>query len=130
MKKLTRRIKNLDLELKRTQKQSYNNRTGQGFIYVLKVNTIQNGYNKVCYKIGYTANLENRMATYKTGNPNIELAHHENINCNKKQLEKCILNLNTLKLLKNKTEIICNVSLEKIKEEIEECKKIINKFEK
>jgi hypothetical protein len=30
--------------------------------------------------------------------------------------------------LKNKSEIICDTSLEKIIEEIEECKKIINKF--
>ena len=128
MKKLTRRIQSLDLELKRTRKQTYNNKTGKGFIYVLRIKTTHNGYEKVCYKIGYTANLEKRMATYKTGNPNIELAHHENINCNKKQLEQCILNLNTLKLLKNKTEVICDVSLEKIKDELEECKRLINKF--
>jgi prophage antirepressor-like protein len=115
-------------ELKRTRKQTYNNKTGKGFIYVLRIKTTYNGYDKVCYKIGYTANLEKRMATYKTGNPNLELAHHENINCNKKQLEQCILNLNTLKLLKNKTEVICDVSLEKIKDELEECKKLINKF--
>lgn len=129
MKKLTRRIQKLDLELKRTRKQSYNNKTGQGFIYVIRIKTQHNSYDKVCYKIGYTANLEKRMATYKTGNPNIELAHQENIKCNKKQLETCILNLNTLKLLKNKTEIICDVPLKKIIEEIEECKKLINKFE-
>ena len=27
------------------------------------------------------------QATYKTGNPDIELAHQENVNCNKKQLD-------------------------------------------
>lgn len=129
MRKLTRRIKNLDLELKRTKKYSYDNKTGQGFIYIIRIKTQHNGYDKVCYKIGYTANLKKRMATYETGNPNIELAHKENIKCNKKQLETCILNLNTLKLLKNKTEIICDVPLKKIIEEIEECKKLINKFE-
>lgn len=68
------------------------------------------------------------MATYKTGNPDVELEHYENINSNKKQLEKCIINLNILKLLKNKTEVICDTPLEKIKNEIEECKKLINKF--
>ena len=130
MKKLTKRIQSLDLELKRTSKQTYNNKTSNGFIYILRINTQHNGYDKICYKIGYTANLEKRMATYKTGNPNIELAHHENVKCNKKQLEKCIINLNTLKLLKNKTEVICDISLEKIKEEIEECKTLITKFSK
>ena len=125
---VSKTIKNLKHELKRTQKQSYNNETGKGFIYVLEIITSHNGQEKKCYKIGYTANLEKRMATYKTGNPDVELAHHENINCNKKQLEKCIINLNTLKLLKNRTEVVCDISLEKIKEEIEECKKIINRF--
>jgi prophage antirepressor-like protein len=128
MKKLTKRIKTLDYELNRTKKQSFNNKTGKGFIYVLKVKTQHNGQEKDCYKIGYTANLEKRMATYKTGNPDIKLEHHENINCNKKQLEKCIISLNILKLLKNKTEIICDVPLEKIKDEIDECKKLIHKF--
>lgn len=128
MKKLTRRLQKLNMELKGTKKQSYNNKTGKGFIYVIRIKTQHNGYDKVCYKIGYTANLDKRIATYKTGNPNIEIAHQENIKCNKKQLETCILNLNTLKLLKNRTEIICDVPLEKIIEEIAECKKIIDKF--
>ena len=125
---VSKTIKNLKQELKRTKKQSFNNKTGKGFIYVIKVRTPHNGQEKTCYKIGYTSNLDKRMATYKTGNPDIELIHHENINCNKKQLEKCILSLNVLKLLKNKSEIICDTSLDKIIKEIEECKKIINKF--
>jgi prophage antirepressor-like protein len=125
---VSKTIKNLKKELNRTKKQSFNNKTGKGFIYVLKVKTQHNGQEKDCYKIGYTANLEKRMATYKTGNPDIKLEHHENINCNKKQLEKCIISLNILKLLKNKTEIICDVPLEKIKDEIDECKKLIHKF--
>ena len=128
IKKLTRKIQSLNLELKRTRKQTYNNKTGKGFIYVLKIKTSRDGKEKRCYKIGYTANLEKRMVTYKTGNPDVELEYHENINCNKKQLEKCIINLNILKLLKNKTEVICDTPLEKIKNEIEECKKLINKF--
>lgn len=127
MNKLTTKIKNYQQEIKRTQKQSYPDKTGKGFIYVIKVNTVKDGNNKICYKIGYTANLEKRLATYKTSNPDIELAHSENINCNRKQLEKCILNLNVLKLLKNKTEIVCNISLEKIKKEIEDCKKLLAK---
>jgi len=65
----------------------------------VKVNKIHDGKNTKCYKIGYTSNLEERMTTYRTGNPDIELVHHENIKCNKKQLEKCILSLNILKLL-------------------------------
>jgi len=129
-KQITKKIQLYQQELKRTRKYTYTNKTGKGFIYVIKIKTSQDGKEKKSYKIGYTANLEKRMATYKTGNPDIELEHYENINCNKKQLEKCIINLNILKLLKNKTEVICDTPLEKIKNEIEECKKLINKFTK
>jgi prophage antirepressor-like protein len=128
MKTLTNKIKLYQQELKLTKKQSHPDKTGHGFIYVIKVKTIQNGENKTCYKIGYTANLEKRLKTYRTGNPDIELVHQENLKCNKKQLESCILNLNILKRLKNKTEVICDVPLEKIKEEIEDCKKLLEKY--
>jgi hypothetical protein len=116
-----------DKEIKRTIKHSYEDKTKQGFIYVLKIKTIQDGMQKVCHKIGYTANLEKRLATYKTGNPDVELAHYENLHCDKKQLETCVMNLNILKRLQNRTEVICNVSLNKIIEEINDCKKILKK---
>lgn len=128
MTKLTLKLKNYQKELMRTQKKSFPDKTGNGFIYVLKVNTIQNGSDKICYKIGYTSNLEKRLSTYKTGNPDIELVHQENLKCNKQQLEKCIMNLNILKRLKNKTEVICNVSLKKIQSEINDCKKLLEKY--
>jgi prophage antirepressor-like protein len=125
---LTKKIKNLKLELNRTKKQSINtNDTGKGYIYILEINTPHNGKDTKCFKIGYTSNLERRMSTYKTGNPAVKLAHHENINCNKKQLEKCIINLNHLKLLKRKSEIICNTTLKELKSEIEDCKKLLYK---
>jgi prophage antirepressor-like protein len=127
MNKLTKKIKKYQKEIQRSKKQSYTNKAGNGFIYVLKIKTVHNGENKVCHKIGYASNLEKRLSTYKTGNPDVELVHQENIKCNKKQLEKCIINLNTLKLLKNKTEVICDVPLKKIIEEIEDCKKLLQK---
>ncbi len=125
---LTQKLKNYQSEVKRTHKQSFPDKTGKGFIYVLKVPTTKNGANKTCYKVGYTANLEKRLATYKTGNPDIELVHQENVECNKQQLEKCILNLNTLKLLRNKTEVICDIPLKTIISEIEDCKKLLEKY--
>jgi len=127
MNKLTQKLKNYQKESKRTRKHSFPNKTGKGFIYVLKVPTTKNGASKTCYKVGYTANLKKRLATYKTGNPDIELIHQENVECNKQQLEKCVINLNTLKLLRNKTEVICDVSLKEIIEEIADCKKLIEK---
>lgn len=127
---LTQKLKNYQSEVKRTLKQSYPDKTGNGFIYVLKVPTTKNGASKTCYKVGYTANLEKRLATYKTGNPDIELVHQENVECNKQQLEKCVLNLNTLKLLRNKTEVICDVPLKEIIAEINDCKTLIAKHSK
>ena len=124
---ITKKLKLYQKELNKTKKHTYSNNTGNGFIYILKVNTIHNGNKRTCYKIGYTANLEKRLQTYKTGNPDVELVYHENLKCNKKMLEKCIKNLNTLKLLKAKSEIICDVSLEKLKTEIQDCKTLLEK---
>ena len=64
----------------------YTNRTDKGFIYIIKVKTILDGKEEQCYKIGYTSDLNKRMQTYKTGNPDIELVYKENINCNKKDI--------------------------------------------
>ena len=72
--------------------------------------------------------MDKRLATYKTGNPDIELVHQENVECNKHQLEKCVLNLNTLKLLRNKTEVICDIPLTTIISEIDDCKKLLEKY--
>ena len=126
---LSKRTKIYKQEIKRTLKHSYPDKTKKGFIYVLKVKTIHDGKKKICYKVGYTANLEQRLATYKTGNPDAEIAiaHQENLHCDKEQLESCLLNLNHLKLLKEDAEIICNISLKKIKDEIKDCKKLLEK---
>jgi len=132
LRKLTQKLKLKSQEqlLHNKTRKIYTNSTGKGFIYILKIKVLDNGTHKQCYKIGYTSNLTKRLATYKTGNPDVELAHHENINCNKKQLEQCVLNLNILKKLSSRNEIICNRSLKEIKDEIEDCKKLIEKHTK
>lgn len=129
LKKLTNKIQLIQKEqfMKRTLTKKYTDASGKGFIYVLKVKTLKDGKDKQCYKIGYTTNLKTRLSTYKTGHPDIELAHQENVNVNKQQLEKCILNLNILNRLSSKNEIVCNRSLEEIINEINDCKKIIAK---
>jgi len=107
---------------------TYDNISGKGFIYVLKLKILKDGKEIKCYKIGYATNLNKRLETYKTGHPDIELVFQENVNVSKKQLEKCVLNLNLLKRLNSKNEIICNSSLEDIKSEIIDCKKLISKY--
>ena len=89
---------------------------------------MRDGIEKICYKIGYATDLNKRLETYKTGHPDIELVHQENVNVSKKQLEKCVLNLNIMKRLSSKNEIICDSSLEEIKTEITDCKKLISKY--
>ena len=129
IKALTKKIKyssNLTKIHSKTSKH-YSNKTGKGFIYILKVKTSIDGNQKKCYKIGFTNNLEKRLATYKTGNPDVELVHQENVNCNNNQLEKCVLNLNILNKLSERNEIICNKSLKDIKTEIEDCKELLKK---
>ena len=129
LKKLTKKLQLIQKEqtIKYRTTKKYTDISGKGFIYVLKVKKLKNGNVIICYKIGYATNLNERLETYKTGHPDIELVHSENVNVSKKQLEKCVLNLNILKRLSNKSEIICNKSLDEIKSEINDCKKLIQK---
>ena len=129
LKKLTKRLHLIQKEqsIHSKIKKKYNNVSGKGFIYILKIKIMKEGNLEICYKIGYATDLTKRLATYKTGNPDIELVYQENVNVSKKELEKCVLNLNILKRLSSKNEIICNKPLKDIIEEIKECKKFINK---
>ena len=133
LKKLTKKLQLIQKEqsIKRlTSKRytDYKNTSGKGFIYVLKIKKLKNGIIRTCYKIGYATNLNNRLESYKTGHPDIELVYQENVNVSKKQLEKCVLDLNIMKRLSTKNEIICESSLEKIINEIQDCKKLISKY--
>ena len=110
LRKLTKKLELIQKEqsIRNTTSNKYTNTTGKGFIYVLKVKKLKSGKMIICYKIGYATNLNERLETYKTGHPDIELVHQENVNVNKKQLEKCVLNLNIMKRLSSKNEIICD----------------------
>jgi prophage antirepressor-like protein len=133
LKKLTKKLELIQKEqsMKRlTSKKytEYKNSSGKGFIYVLKVKTLKDGKEKHCLKLGYATNLNKRLDTYKTGHPDIELVHQENVNVSKKQLEKCVLNLNIMKRLSSKNEIICDSPLKNIINEIQDCKKLLMKY--
>jgi prophage antirepressor-like protein len=133
LKKLTKKLQLIQKEqsMKRLTTKKYTkyiNSSKKGFIYVLKVKLLKAGIEKLCYKIGYASDLNKRLETYKTGHPDIELVHQENVNVSKKQLEKCVLSLNLMKRLSSKNEIICNSSLEDIINEIQDCKKLIEKY--
>ena len=130
LKKLTKKLQLIQKHqsMHNKTKKQYLNTSGKGFIYILKVKVFKNGIYKICYKIGYASNLNKRIESYRTGHPDIELIYQENVNVSKKQLEKCVLNLNIMKRLTTKNEIICDSSLEEIKNEIKDCKKLIDKY--
>jgi prophage antirepressor-like protein len=92
--------------IKNTITKKYTNTTGKGFVYVLKAKSLKSGKNRDCLKLGYATNLNKRLETYKTGHPDIEMVYQENVNVSKKQLEKCVLNLNIMKRLSSKNEIM------------------------
>ena len=130
MLKLTKKLQSIKKEqsIKNTTTKKYTNTTEKGFIYVLKAKSLKSGKNKDCLKLGYATNLNQRLETYKTGHPDIEMVYQENVNVSKKQLEKCVLNLNIMKRLSSKNEIICDVPLKDIISEIQDCKKLISKY--
>jgi len=130
LKKLTKKLHLIQKEqsIRNTTTKKYTNTTCKGFIYVLNSKILKHGKEKKCYKLGYATNLNERLDTYKTGHPDIELVHQENVNVSKKQLEKCVLNLNIMKRLSSKNEIICDSTLDEIKSEIKDCKIIIVKY--
>jgi len=130
LKKLTKKLQLIQKEqsIKNITTKKYTNTTEKGFIYVLKAKSLKSGKNKDCLKLGYATNLNTRLETYKTGHPDIEMVYQENVNVSKKQLEKCVLNLNIMKRLSSKNEIICDVPLKDIISEIQDCKKLISKY--
>jgi prophage antirepressor-like protein len=95
--------------------------TNNSYIYILKKNI----GSKKCYKIGYTNNIEKRIAIYKTGKTNINLVYYIAINFDGKQTEDCIKNTNKLHKLKKKTDDLCYLSINQLKISIQDC---INKF--
>ena len=97
--------------------------TNNSYIYILKKNI---GINK-CYKIGYTDDIEKRIAVYKTGKSNIELIYYISINFDGKQTEECIKNTNILHRIKKKTDDLCFLTLKQLKNSIMIC---LDKFTK
>lgn len=120
-KKLRKINKKLKKEINYYENKHSYKPTNNSYIYILKKNIGM----KKCYKIGYTDNIENRIAVYKTGNANIELIYYIEINFDGAMTEDCIKNINKLHKLKKKTDDLCFISLKQLKNSIKDC---INKF--
>jgi prophage antirepressor-like protein len=92
--------------------------TKNSYIYILKKNIGR----KNCFKIGYTDNIEKRLKVYKTGSP-MKLIYYIPIIFDGLQTEQCVKSINKLHKLKNKTDDLCFLSLNKLKESIKDCLK-------
>jgi prophage antirepressor-like protein len=66
-KKLKKMNKKLKEEINYYEDKHLYNPSNNSYIYILKKNI----GSKKCYKIGYTDNIEKRIAVYKTGKANI-----------------------------------------------------------
>jgi len=92
-----------------------------GYLYINQDNSIINGINKVCYKIGYAKDMMQRIREYKVGNFKFKPLCYIPININKKDIETCIKLRNKPHLTKLITDSICYLTLHDLKNEILEC---------
>jgi prophage antirepressor-like protein len=95
--------------------------TSNSYIYILKKDI---GRHK-CYKIGYTDDIKTRMQVYKTGKADLKIIFYMDIVFDGKQTENCIKNINKLHKLKKKTDDLCYLSLNALKNSINDCLSIL-----
>jgi prophage antirepressor-like protein len=91
--------------------------TNNSFVYIIKKDIGR----KKCYKIGYTDDIEKRLAVYRTSKPGMKIIYYIAIIFDGKQTEDCIKNINKLHKMKNKTDDLCFLSLKLLKNSIADC---------
>ena len=116
-KKLQKLNKKFKAELNYYEDKHVYKPTNNSYIYILKKNIGK----KKCYKIGYTDDIMKRIQVYKTGKTNIELIYYIAIDFDGLMTENCIKNTNKLHKLKKKTDDLCYISLNQLKNSIEDC---------
>lgn len=115
--KLITKIKKINEENNYYEDKHIYKPTTNSYIYILKKNI---GRYK-CYKIGYTDDIKKRILVYKTGKADIKIIFYIPIIFNGEQTEKCIKNINRLHKLKKKTDDLCYLSLNALKNSINNC---------
>ena len=80
----------------------------KGAVYILESPSIVRGKKKICYKLGMTKNIANRMRTYRTGNPNakmVKIIYTDTLD--PRAIERCGKAILKIKELKKNNEIFC-----------------------
>ena len=90
-------------------------------MYIIKITTTIRGKKTICYKLGITDNLKERLRTYRTGNPNIDLISYFKIKgLEARTVENCMKSVLKFKKLKKDNEIFCT-SLKNIYRLLQSC---------
>ena len=93
----------------------------KNILYIIRIPTTIRGKSRICYKLGITDDIKQRMRTYRTGNPNIDLISYFIIkNLDAITVEDCVKSVLKFKELKKNNEIFCE-SLKNIYNLLESC---------
>ena len=108
----------------------YNNKydfipSEHGYLYINQNNSIKDGKEIQCFKIGYAKNMKKRLTEYKVGNFKHKLLCYIPLDINRKDVEKCIKIKMKPHLLKLITDTVCYTTLKDLKKEIINCIKEI-----
>ena len=108
----------------------YNNKydfipSEHGYLYINQNNSIKDGKEIQCFKIGYAKNMKKRLTEYKVGNFKHKLLCYIQLDINRKDVEKCIKIKMKPHLLKLITDTVCYTTLKDLKKEIINCIKEI-----
>ena len=120
IKKLNTKINNYKEEFENEKEYEYE-KSDNGYLYIRSDNRIKNGKKILCYKIGFTKNMKNRMKNYKVGNFYNRLLCYIPLKIDPKTIEKCLKDNLKPHLHKILTDTICYIKLDKLKEEIIDC---------
>jgi prophage antirepressor-like protein len=124
IKKLNHKLENLKNENNYLEDKHNYNTTNNGILYILKLQTSIKGVDKTVYKIGITKNIKKRLATYKTGHPNVKLLYIIKTNLDKKQLESCVKTILKFDTIKKNNEIVYT-SISTLLNDINKCSKLL-----
>lgn len=92
-----------------------------GYFYIKQKTMIIDSKEVICYKIGFTKNFPDRISNYKVGEFEQKFISIIPVNFDANVLESCVKNKLKPHLHKLKTDTICFISLNSLKEEINKC---------
>ena len=120
IEKLNNKITNYKEEIESNIKHEYLP-SKNGYLYIRTDYRIKNGNKIICYKIGFTKDMNKRMKLYKVGNSYNKLLCYIPLEINPKIIENCVKNKLNPHINKLLTDTLCYIKLDKLQEEIIDC---------